>query len=175
MILHEMHDLSNKTALEILQKGLQEVDDPNIIQNYSPVYSHMSSNIFYILEHGRYNVGKYFVLENNGEYIASGGWNKYSEETALVMTRLYISKKNRTKYLFTERALPLMIDECSHFKNVWMTCNKYNKAIYDWFCRNEEGKHGSLFAGWPEIYKRFEPIGIKTVYHTEQYVVQLRK
>lgn len=175
MNIHEIHDLSNTEVVRILQDGLSNVDEKNIVQNYSPDYKDINSNLFYILENGRYNDGTYYVMEEAGEYIASAGWNKYNDNTALLLTRAYISKGYRGSYIFSETCLPRMLESCSDFEKVWITCNKYNKAIYDWFCLAEKGKRPALFNNWPEIYRKFKPIGLMEIYNTEQYVVQLRK
>lgn len=175
MIIHKVHDLSNLHATSVLRLGLLNITDPNIIYNYSPEFSHINSNIFYTLANGRYITGAYYILEENGKYMASAGWNKYDDSTALLLTRAYIANENRGRYIFAETILQEMIDACSSFDRVWITCNKYNKAIYDWFCRAESGKQPALFNNWPDIYRQFTPIGIQTVYNTDQYAVQLRK
>lgn len=175
MNIHEIQSLSDTYVIDILKRGLSKIDDENIIMNYSPDHSEINSNLFYILKEGRYREGMYYVMEEDGKYIASAGWNKYNEDTALVLTRAFISEEHRAKYIFAETCLPKMIEACSTFDKVWITCNKYNKAIYNWFCLSDKGRRPALFNNWPDIYKRFEPIGIKSVYNTDQYVVQLRK
>jgi hypothetical protein len=175
MNIHEIQDLSNEHVINILKQGLSNIDDERIIENYSPTFSEVNSNLFYVLKDGRYKNGMYYVMEENGEYLASAGWNQYDDSTALVLTRAFISKSHRAKYIFAETCLPKMLEACSDFDKVWITCNKYNKTIYDWFCLAEKGKRPALFNNWPDIYRQFQPIGIKSVYNTEQYVVQLRK
>jgi hypothetical protein len=41
--------------------------------------------------------------------------------------------------------------------------------------RKEKNKRAALFNDWPEVYKNFKPIGKKTIYYTEQYVVELQR
>ena len=176
MIINEIHDLTNERVCNILRDGLSNISEDYLLDNYSPARASIDSNIFYILENGRYVNGAYYVIEDSaGKYVCSAGWNMYDNDTALVLTRAYVSPEYRTAYVMAEYLLPLMIESCSEFKNVWITCNKYNKAIYNWFYRAQSGKRPALFANWPEIYSRFSPIGLKTVYGTEQYVVQLLK
>jgi len=93
----------------------------------------------------------------------------------LVLSRSYITKEYRTTYLLGQLLLPRMLEETEQFKNVWITCNENNKSIYDWFVMTASGKQPTLFNHWPKIYDRFEPIGMKEVYYTNQYVAQLRK
>lgn len=170
MNIHEIHDLSNSYVTDILINGLTGTEI-----NYSPSMAHCTSNLFYILEEGRYKTGSYFIVEENGKYIASAGWNKYTEDIALVLTRAYVAKSHRMTYVMGNFLLPKMLEQCSHFKHVWITCNEHNKNIYEWFVRTNEGKAPALFNNWPDIYSRFEPIGKREVYYTEQYVVELKK
>lgn len=170
MNIHEIHDLSNTGVVDILKRGLDTAGP-----NYSSSMDKCTSNLFYILANGRYLHGAYFVIEDNGEYIASAGWNKYDNDTALVLTRAYVSKTYRATYIMGKLLLPRMLDQCSGFNNVWITCNESNKTIYNWFVRSHEGKIPALFNNWPEIYSRFEPIGKREVYYTDQYVAQLKK
>lgn len=173
MIKHKIHDLSNKYVTDLLVSGLMgAVESP---ENYSPFYSRRNSNLFYILENGRYKDGAYYVLEENGKYVASAGWNRYDDNTALVLTRSYVSKEYRSSFVMGNLILPEMLDQCSNYDNVWMTCNGSNKVIYDWISRIQRTTDSAIIDMWPPIYSRFEPIGIKHVYHTDQYVMQLKR
>ncbi len=174
MNIHKIHDLSNEYVVDILKTGLNDITDPQIEQNYSPIYSNINSNLFYILENGRYLNGAYYLLEENGKFIASSGWNQYTDDTALVLSRSFVAKEYRTTYVMGQYLLPLMIEESSIYEHVWITCNGYNKSIYNWFVRAAEGKTPAMFSNWPEIYLRFKPIGTKIVYNTEQYVAELK-
>lgn len=171
MNIHKIHDLTNNQVISILRDGLQLTDE----KNYSPDFSDINSNLFHVLKNGRFKDGAYYVIEENGKYIASAGWNRYDQSTALVLARAFVSKPYRTTYIMGEMLLPLMLDECKDFENVWITCNEKNRAIYDWFVRNSEGKRPAMFNNWPEIYNNFEPIGTRIVYFTEQYVAQLKR
>ena len=175
MNIHQIHDLSNSYVVDILKTGLSYITEAHLAPNYSPNYAHVNSNLFYILEQGRYKQGAYYVIEENGEFIASAGWNKYTDDTALALTRAFVSKPYRATYIMGEKLVPLMIEGAAKYDNFWITCNEYNKAIYNWFYRTHQGKRAAMYNNWPEIYSRFEPIGQKTVYNTEQYVVQLKK
>jgi len=176
MQLYRLNDLSPSPGLDILKSEFSNrVFDESYAENYAWDHRDKLSNIFYLLKNGRYSVGCYFVIENNGKYIASAGWNKYDNETALVLTRAFITEEYRTSYVMGNELLPIMLDESKSFQNIWITCNKNNKAIYDWFTRNKEGKSPAMFSNWPDIYSRFEPIGIRTVYFTEQFVSQLKR
>ena len=65
MIIHEIHDLSNKYVIELLLKGLSKITDEQYVTNYHPDYASNTGNLFYILEQGRYVKGKYYVLEED--------------------------------------------------------------------------------------------------------------
>jgi hypothetical protein len=175
MNIHQIQDLSNKAVVDILKTGLTGVLEPHLSKNYSPEFANVNSNLFYILEKGRYSTGMYYVLEDNGEFVASAGWNEYTADTALVLSRAFVSEKYRTTYVMGEYLLPLMITGANHYDHVWITCNEYNKAIYNWFVRSAEGRSPAMFANWPPIYLRFKPIGKRIVYNTEQYVAELQK
>jgi len=174
MLLHEIHDLSNSHVNELLISGLSKIKESKFMKNYHPEYKDIPGNIFHILENGRYKQGKgkYYVLENNGEYICSAGWNEYEPDIALILTRMYIAPKHRVNYYVATNILPKILEEVTDYKHVWATVNAYNKALYEWFVRDKLGKRTALFNNWPEIYKRFTPVGMKTVYYTDQYVVE---
>lgn len=174
MIIHKIHDLSNEYVTNLLINEFDNILDSRIVDNYSSQKKDKSSNLFYILKNGRYKNGAYFVIEDGGKYIASAGWNQYTDDTALVLSRAFVTPEFRTSYIMAELLLPKMLIDCSAFRYVWITCNKYNKAIYNWFERKSLGKRTALFNDWPEIYNQFIPIGLKVVYNTEQYVVQLK-
>jgi hypothetical protein len=177
MIIHQIHDLSNIRAVELLKHGLSSVVNPQIIKNYNPDYSQEPGNLFFILEQGRYRhgCGKYFIIEENGEYIGSAGWNEYELDpsTALLLTRMYVDEKYRAQFYHGKYILPIAIKEAADYQNIWMTCNEHNKIIYDWFVRHH--KQGSSIGNWPEVYKNFRPIGKKNIYYTDQYVVEFLK
>jgi len=179
MIIHEIHNLSNRYINDILCRGLSKITDSDIIKNYHPDYTNDLGNLFTILENGRYrkNHGKYFVIEEDGEYICSAGWNEYDldKNIAFALTRAYIDPSYRGKYLLASNILPRTLEETSRYENVWITVNKYNKVMYSWFVRASQNKRTALFNDWPEIYKNFKPIGEKIIYHTPQYVVELKR
>jgi hypothetical protein len=178
MKVYEIHDLSDTRLADILKKGIGKVDDLNLRENYSPDFAHVNSNLFYILNEGRYKEGKgtyYIILEDDDSFVASTGWNEYTEDTALVLTRSYINPKARGTYVMGKYALPKMVEATAAYPKVWITVNDYNKRLYDWFVRNSEGKTAALGVKAPELYAKFEPIGLRTVYFTEQYTAQLKK
>jgi len=173
-MIHLINDLSNKHVVNLLKSNFCSISNKNIVKNYHPDYSNIPGNLFYILAKGRYKQGMYYVVEKNGKYICSAGWNKYHEcvDTALLLTRAYVSEHYRSKYPLATYLLPLMIDATSHYKHVWITCNEHNRSIYSAFERLNSGKSAGLFNQWPDVYKKFKPIGLKTIYNTQQYVVE---
>ena len=175
MRIHQLNDLSDRYLVGLLEQGLSVVTDPDIKHNYSPEFRECDANLFYILQNGRYSTGCYYIIEDHDELVACAGWNKYNDDTALVLTRAFVAENYRTSYIMGEKLLPLMIHSTVAYKNVWITCNEYNKSIYNWFERKAAGRRTTMFADWPEIYSRFEPIGKKIVYNTEQYIVQLKR
>jgi len=174
MNIHKIHDLSDNDVVTILKTGLKHVSEDEI-NNYSDNASHNPANLFYLLASGRYARGSYYIIENNGEYVASSGWNMYNADTAIVLSRSYVSIPYRTSYIMGKKLLPLMLDACKDVPKVWITCNEHNKTIYEWFTRSNSGKKGSISQNWPEIYTKFKPIGKKIIYYTEQYVAELQK
>jgi len=174
MIIHSINDLSNIKVVNILKNGLKTVTDQNIISNYHPDFESTPSNLFYILKKGRFKIGNYFVMEDNGEYVGSAGWNEY-DDVALLFTRAFIPNIYRRKYSMASHLLPIMFEQTQDYNKLWITFNSYNYGIYRGFCRLHQGKSAGLFEPWPEIYKKFVPIGKKTVNYTEQYVVEYSK
>lgn len=177
MLLHELHDSSNKAVMNLLEDSLSKITDNDIIKNYHPDYKNDPANIFYILNdiYGRYRRGCYYVLEDDGEYVCSAGYNEYDldQTIALALTRAYINPKHRTKYCMGEVILPKIIENTVHYEHLYITADSHNSAIYQWFVRANEGKRPAMFNQWPDIYRKFKPIGKKNIYYTEQYVVAL--
>ena len=173
--IHQITDLNNN-IIEILKSDISRdmFSSEQLAINYLYEYRNTPGNLFYILDHGRYNKGKYFVLTDNGRYIASAGWNHYTEDTALLLTRMLVIPEYRGSYILAKTVLQKMIDQSLNYKNQWITFNEYNLTLYKWFQRVEEGKRGALFNNWPEIYARFKPVGQREINHTLQYVVELK-
>ena len=179
MIVHEIHDLSNQYVIDLLKKGLSQIDNESYITNYHPDYESTPGNLFNTLKLGRYRIGhgKYYIIEEDGKYISSAGWNEYdlNKDIALLLTRMYTEPNYRMNYHIANSILPLALVDVKNYKHIWFTCNEYNKKIYDWFVRVEQGKAGALFNDWPNIYRNFKPIGKKYIYYTEQYVAEYQK
>ncbi len=176
MFLHHIHDNSDSHLMGMLEKSFIKIKDENLIKNYSPEYKEDPANIFYILSdsNGRYKNGCYYVLENDGEYICSAGWNQYEldSDVALALTRAYVDPKYRTKYYMGEFILPEIINNTRNYKHLYITADSFNSAIYQFFVRAEQGKRTTMFNDWPELYKKFKPLGKKTIYYTEQFVAE---
>lgn len=179
MIVHEIHDSSNYRVIMLLEEFFSLITNQNIVRNYHPNFRDDPANIFYILNdvNGRYRNGCYYVLENEGKYIASAGWNEYNldKNIALALTRAYVSPENRTKYYMGQYILPKIIESTLGYNHLYITADSYNSAIYQWFVRANEGKRPGMFNDWPDIYRKFKPIGKQTIYYTEQYVAEYKK
>lgn len=179
IIIHEIHDTSNSYVIDLMKKELGQITDERIIQNYHPDYANYPGNLFFILDNGRYarGRGKYFVLEEAGQFITGAGWNEYELEpaVALALSRAYTVEKYRLKFNLATHLLPKIITETDQYEKIWITFNEYNKGMYEWFVRTNVGKRPTLFSDWPEIYKNFKPIGKKNIYYTTQYVVEFDK
>lgn len=178
MKVHEIHDSGNKEVMSLLINEFSTIESADIVKNYHPDYKNDPANFFYILENGRFRKGhgKYYVIQDDNDFVCSAGWNEYDLDPsiALCLSRMYINKKYRTMYYVGNHILPLALADTAHYEKIWMTVNKYNRVLYNWFERVESGKLPTLFDDWPEIYKKFKPIGMKEVYYTEQYVVELK-
>lgn len=175
MNLHSITDLSNKHIISVLEAGLAKISEQDLAQNYHPFYQNESSNLFYLLKQGRYQKGNYYVLEKDGMYVGSAGWNHYTDNTALVLTRAYIVPKYRTKNLMSEYFLPRIFSEASGYEKLWITCNDYNKSIYNGLVKLSKGQSAGWVNTWPEIYKNFKPIGSRLVNNTPQYIAEYQK
>lgn len=68
--------------------------------------------------------------------------------------------------------LPLILEQTSSYDRLWITCNEYNRNIYTGLVRLSQGKS---LPHWKSDYKKFVPIGKRTVYYTEQYVAEYKK
>lgn len=177
--VHEIHDLSDERIKNMLFDSFSKITDKNIIKNYNPEFIRDPANIFYILsdENGRYKRGSYYVVEDSGSYVCSAGWNEYdlNRNIALALTRAYVDPKYRTQYYMGKYILPEIIKSTEMYQHLYITSNNYNDTIYQWFVRAEQGKSPGMFNDWPEIYRKFKPIGKQDIYYTEQYVVEYQR
>jgi len=174
MKIHAIQDLSNSHVVGLLKDNLKNITNSELIQNYHPDYSDTPGNLFYILSHGRYDIGNYFVMEQDDKYAGSAGWNEF-EDVVLLFTRAYVPPEYRRNYFLANHLMPLMLKETRFYDKVWITCNEHNKSIYHGLERLQAGRPAGLFDQWPEIYKKFVPIGTKKIYSTTQYVAEYRK
>ena len=177
MEMHEIHDLSNRYVNDLMYYGLSKITDETFIKNYHPDYCNEPGNLFAVLDSGRYKKGKgkYYIIEEAGKYICSAGWNEYDEDTAFALSRMYTDPAHRGRYLVATNILSNTLEEIKNYKNIWMTVNEHNKMMYSWFVRASQNKRTSLFNDWPDVYRRFKPIGEKVIYNTTQYVVALER
>ena len=173
--IHSVKNDSDTSLIEFLRQGLRQVADPKLIENYHPDHSSNLGNLFYVLKEGRFSKGNYFIIEKDGEYVGSAGWNPYTADIALALTRAYVVKKFRTKYLIAELLMPKILEESNEYPKLWITCNEYNKSIYQAFVKMSNNRSAGLFNPWPDIYKQFTPIGKQIVNYTEQYVAELKR
>lgn len=174
--IHQIQNLSNEKVLEILKNGISPdmFHSDDISKNYLYDYREESSNLFFILKSGRYEKGNYFVVtDEQDNFLAAAGWNHYTDRIALALTRMIVHPKFRTQYIIGKEVLPIILEETKNYKKVWITANDYNRSIYTWFERTNQNKSSSLFNNWPEIYKKFKPIGKREVNHTLQWVAEL--
>lgn len=177
MIIHQIHDLTNEPVIALMSEVLSKITDTNVIANYHPDYADVPGNLFYVLAQGRYRegYGKYYVIEEDGKYVCSAGWNEYELDTdiALMITRMFVNPEFRSQYYIGTHILPLALEEVKDYKFIWATCNEYNSVMVRWLERIAKNKSTQFY--WPEIYKRFNLIGKRTIYYTEQYVVEFAK
>lgn len=175
MILHEIHDSSNQKIINLLKSTFSNITEERLIKNYHPDFSTFPGNFFAILEEGRFhkNNGKYLVLVDDGKYMASSGWNIYAEdfEVALLLTRTYTDPSQRGNYNLAKHLLPKILSETNGFKRRWVTMNFHNEKIYKLFNHLSEHKHSDRLDNL-SLYKKFKPIGTRTIYNVDQYVVE---
>jgi hypothetical protein len=168
MIVHAIKDLSNKYIVDFLKTGLEEAVN---LENYHPDFSDSPANLFYILKEGRFKNSNYFIIDDNGKYAGSAGWNEY-ENVALVLTRAFIPRQYRGQSHMSKYLLPPIFKETEKYDKLWITCNDYNRNIYTGLLRLSQGKS---LPHWQDDYKKFVPIGKRTVYYTEQYVAEYKR
>lgn len=175
MIIHELHSDVSCNGFKILKQGLEQIQEQDLAVNYHPYFSDDPANIFYLLKNGRYENGCYFVLEDGGKYIGSAGWNLYSDSIVLCLTRAYFLKEFRHRYYMAEYLLPKIFEQTQNFSTFWITCNDYNKRIYDGLIQLHNGKLAGLYDSWPDVYKKFVPIGTRVVNNSVQYVAEYKR
>jgi hypothetical protein len=82
---------------------------------------------------------------------------------------MYVSTNHRSGFVVGETLLPKIFAETAQYNKLWISVNDYNKPLYNWFVRNQ--RTGSI-GNWPALYKKFKPIGEKTINYTVQHVVE---
>jgi hypothetical protein len=178
MNIYEINDSSNTKVIDILKNGITKsmFRKEELFENYLYEYKNNPGNLFSMLERGQFKDGSYFVItDDQDNFIAGCGWYKYNGNTALVLVRMLVRPDHRTTYVVGHKVLPIILERTEHYNNVWITCNDYNKAIYDWFDRSSKGKSPALYNNWPNLYKKFKPIGKQLVNGLQQYVAALEK
>lgn len=171
MEIHIIHDCSSTAAVRLLSGALSTIVDTKIIKNYHPDYSTIPGNLFYILNSGRYSEGNgaYYIIEDDGVYICSAGWNTYEldRSVGLILSRMYVAPAARGKFTVGKHILPLAYASAITKHNIlWMTFNDHNSKYRKWF---EEYENSPLV---PDLYRKFSYIGTKDVYYTQQHVYQ---
>jgi len=170
MKLYSLTDSRDATIIKLLQTSITAdmFDKEELLPNYLYEHKDNPANLFNNIASGRYAHGRYYVLtDDNNKFIASAGWHPYTSDTALALTRMLVAPEYRASYVVGREILPSIMKETRFFNKVWITCNEYNRAIYDWF---RTGK--SISGNWPNVYKSFKPIGQHVVNHTLQYVAE---
>jgi hypothetical protein len=87
---------------------------------------------------------------------------------------MYVPKKFRTNFMIGEHILPIVMNETVNYQRTWVTLNSYNKPMYNAISRMHLGKSSSL-TPWPDIYRKFKPIGQHVVNNTLQYVAEYER
>ena len=173
-MVHEIHSSDDSPkGIELLYSVFSAID-PNepYYNNYSPQCQNIMGNFWQILNAGRYLNGCYYVLEIDNEYVCSAGWNAYTEDTAILLSRAFVLPKYRATYPLAKHILPRILENTQSFPHQWICCNDYNRAIYDFFERAYNKRSTALYSNWPSIYKKFIPIGRRNIYNTEQLVAE---
>jgi len=174
MLIHQIQNLSNTKVIKLLEKGLQKVTESELIKNYHPDYKNENSNLFYILHHDRFKIGNYYIVEENNNYICSSGWNWYKDDIALALTRTYVIPEYRQRNLIASNILPLIMEDSKSYNRLWITCNGYNKAIFNAFTRIQQGKATGLTNTWDKIYGNFFSTGREST-RSEIFTLKLNK
>jgi hypothetical protein len=163
------------SIINLLKENFRLMPESHLLENYHPDYEYYPGNIFRYINKGKFNIGNYYVMiTDDGEYAGSAGWNQLDESTALALVRMYVPKKFRTDYIVGQHIFPKLVEETAHYKHTWVTFNSYNKTIYNTIERIYSGKSSGL-KPWPLIYRKFKPLGQKTVNTVLQYVAEYER
>lgn len=173
MNIYSINDDSNTVVCDLLKREFSKIKDKETLENYHPDYADNPSNFFNVLKQGRYIKGNYYILEENNEFICSAGWNEYvfNPDIALLLSRLYITPKYRSQFYPGNYILPLIMNESVNYRHRWITVNDYNKPFYNMIARLSKSSP-SAPSHWPQIYKKFKPIGEHRVHDVLQWVVE---
>lgn len=175
--IHTINDLSNTNLISLLTSNLSQITDPEIIKNYHPDYRHVRGNLFQILDdkNGRYKTGNYYIIEDDGKYLGSAGWNEYND-VALLCTRAYLIPGHRHRFLMSKYLLPKMFEETASYDRLWFTFNDHNLPIYNTLIKlSEKNDRISDKSLLRKNYGNFKPIGQRQVYSVIQNVLEYDK
>lgn len=168
-----IYDDSKSEGLSLLRESLDlSTSDEYFLRNYHPSYDSIPSNLFKLLKKGRYREGAYQIVVMEGRYVASAGWHHY-ENGIIALSRAYIAEAYRGMPVLAECLLPGILSVSDEkMCPTWMTFNDSNRSIYEAFSRAMKNQSATVSFKWPEIFRKFRPIGKKEIFGYSQYVVE---
>lgn len=168
----------HKDPRQLLQaiQYLYSSDDSPAKENLAPAM--LPHTLLYKLVTGQYQeyLLGHLVADSGRKTVVSGGMQDLEDGSTLVLTRLFVHPEHRM-HLYIQHLLDVLLHLLiSKYKDnnrrVCISFNSYNKPLYDWFVRKDEGKAGSIGRQWPKVFEEFKPTGIREINGVSQFVCE---
>jgi hypothetical protein len=175
----EIWSLKNSLVVDFIERLKIELSKESpynqteyFIANYEPKNHLSNTNLFYLLNSGRYHSGDFYMLFEEGNFVGCSGWFEH-EGSIIAMSRAYLALKYRSQSVLAQSLLPLIISLNKDRRlPIIMTFNENRRQVYECFERIQAGKSFLLGQEWPEVFKLFKPKGKKKLFGYDQYIVE---
>lgn len=167
-----------KDLQQLLQaiQYLYDSDDSPAKENLAPTM--LPHTLFYKLTTGQYQeyLLGHLVADSSRKTVVSGGMQDLEDGSTLILTRLFVHPKHRM-HLYIQHLLDVLLHLLifkykDNDRRVYISFNAYNKSLYDWFVRKQEGRSGSIGRQWPKVFEEFKPAGIRSINGVSQFVCE---
>jgi hypothetical protein len=168
--------IQNSHRMRALMQYIYELEPINspVRENYAPTLE--SHTLWSKLHTGRYDEYFFGYLVQQGVWkpIMGGGY-EVNENGIGVLTRLFVAPHYRMRLYIQHLLKQLTLTIATKHSNdttLYISFNKCNEALYEWFVRKQSGRSASIGKQWPEVFSVFKPVGLRTINYTEQLVCE---
>ena len=185
--IYQLNDLSNQEYVDRLKDTLASIPIKEYKGgevNYLYAYKDTSGNLFRILDEGRFKSGAYYLItDNEDNFVVGTGWHMYQHEeegeVAILCSRSILATKYRNTTIFPTTIQPPIIEQIKLKKpsgKIWQTFNGrtarlINIILHPKYLDPTHKAHDPLY--W-KTGAKFNYIGKRTVFYTEQEVIEFQ-